>query len=67
MPLEIERKRVVDDIDAARNRLEGPTRENAGYKVRDEISAKTGDPVELAAILDQLEYDVIAEIDRPDA
>jgi len=113
MPLEVELKSVVDDVDAARRHLEaagarlvfdgqledrrydtpdrrlagrdqvlrlrvyrddhgarasldwkGPAREDAGYKVRDEISARTADPIELAALLERLEYDVIAEIDR---
>jgi hypothetical protein len=77
MPLEVELESVVDDVDAARGprrqhcagvaRWKGPTRESAGYKVRHEISARTGDPVELAVILDQLECEVIAEIDRRDA
>jgi adenylate cyclase class IV len=42
----------------------GPTRREHGYKVRDEISASTGDPADLAAILERLGYIVIGEIDR---
>ena len=113
MPLEVELKSVVDDVDAARRRLEdagarllfdgqledrrydtpdrrltardevlrlriyrdghgawasldwkGPAREDAGYKVRDELVTRAENPDELAAILERLEYDVIAEIDR---
>jgi len=42
----------------------GPSRVEDGYKVRDELSAHTSDPADLAAILDRLGYTVIGEIDR---
>lgn len=50
----------------ARGSLEwkGPTREERGYKVRDEIVAPVPGTGAVAAILDRLGYDVIGEIDR---
>ena len=60
------RLRTYAGDSAARATLEwkGPTRVEDGYKVRDEIIANTHDGPALAAILERLGYDVIAEIDR---
>ena len=60
------RLRAYSDTHGVRATLEwkGPTREEDGYKVRDELSAHTSDPADLAAILDRLGYTVIGEIDR---
>jgi adenylate cyclase class IV len=60
------RLRAYSDAHGVRATLEwkGPTREEHGYKVRDELSARTADPANLAAILDRLGYTVIGEIDR---
>jgi len=60
------RLRAYSDAHGARATLDwkGPTREEHGYKVRDELSAHTSDPADLAAILDRLGYTVIGEIDR---
>lgn len=63
---EVLRLRTYSDVHGARAALEwkGPTRQERGYKVRDEISANTTEPAELAAILERLGYVVVAEIDR---
>jgi predicted adenylyl cyclase CyaB len=63
---EVLRLRVYRNGDDAWGSLDwkGPAREDAGYKVRDEITTRAEDPVALAAILERLQYDVIAEIDR---
>jgi predicted adenylyl cyclase CyaB len=63
---EVLRLRTYIDARGVRAALEwkGPTRREHGYKVRDEISASTGDPANLAAILERLGYTVIGEIDR---
>jgi len=60
------RLRAFIDAHGVRATLDwkGPTREEHGYKVRDELSALTSDPANLAAILDHLGYTVIGEIDR---
>ena len=42
----------------------GPTRIDAGYKVREELSTPIGDPAALVQILERLGYVVIQEIDR---
>jgi adenylate cyclase class IV len=42
----------------------GPTQYENGYKVREELSTRIGDPSTLAEILDNLGYSVILEIDR---
>ena len=42
----------------------GPTRYEDGYKVRDELSARTMDAVPVTAILDRLGYTVVGEIAR---
>jgi len=42
----------------------GPTRQEDGYKVRDELSTNASDSSTLAAILERLGYSVIGEIDR---
>jgi predicted adenylyl cyclase CyaB len=63
---EVLRLRTYNDVHGARAALEwkGPTRQDRGYKVRDEINAKTSDPSELATILERLGYVVVGEIDR---
>ena len=63
---EVLRLRAYSDAHGVRAALEwkGPTRQEHGYKVRDEITANTGDPADLAAILDRLGYTVIGEIHR---
>jgi adenylate cyclase class 2 len=60
------RLRAYSDARGVRATVEwkGPTREEHGYKVRDELSARTADPANLAAILERLGYTVTAEIDR---
>jgi len=60
------RLRAYSDAHGVRATLEwkGPTRQEHGYKIRDELSARTADPANLAAILERLGYTVIAEIDR---
>jgi len=42
----------------------GPTRQESGYKVRDEIVADSSNGAALAGILERLGYSVIGEIDR---
>jgi adenylate cyclase class IV len=42
----------------------GPTRYEAGYKVREELDVRAGEPDALAAILDRLGYVVTIAIDR---
>lgn len=63
---EVLRLRTYIEVRGVRATLDwkGPTRREHGYKVRDEISASTGDPADLAAILERLGYTVIGEIDR---
>jgi predicted adenylyl cyclase CyaB len=63
---EVLRLRTYHDARGARAALEwkGPTRQEHGYKVRDEVNAHATDPAELAAILERLGYLVIGEIDR---
>lgn len=63
---EVLRLRAYNDAHGARAALEwkGPTRQDRGYKVRDEINATTSDPAELASILERLGYVVVGEIDR---
>jgi predicted adenylyl cyclase CyaB len=63
---EVLRLRAYSDAHGVRAALEwkGPTRQEHGYKVRDELSASTGNPADLAAILERLGYTVIGEIDR---
>jgi predicted adenylyl cyclase CyaB len=63
---EVLRLRTYIDTRGVRAALDwkGPTRREHGYKVRDEISASTGDPADVAAILERLGYTVIGEIDR---
>jgi predicted adenylyl cyclase CyaB len=63
---EVLRLRTYNDAHGARAALEwkGPTRQDRGYKVREEINAKTSDPAELAAMLERLGYVVVGEIDR---
>jgi predicted adenylyl cyclase CyaB len=63
---EVLRLRTYSDVHGDRAALEwkGPTRQERGYKVRDEISANTTEPAALAAILERLGFDVVAEIDR---
>jgi adenylate cyclase class IV len=63
---ELLRLRTYSDSTGARASLEwkGPTRQESGYKVRDEIIASSEDADALAAILDRLGYAVIGEIHR---
>jgi adenylate cyclase class IV len=42
----------------------GPTRYEAGYKVRDELATDVGDPDTLDGMLHRLGYTVVREIDR---
>ena len=51
---------------AARASLDwkGPTRHEAGYKVREERSTPVGDPAVLALVLTRLGYEVRREVDR---
>jgi predicted adenylyl cyclase CyaB len=60
------RVRRYADRAGARASLEwkGPTRQEDGYKVRDEIGATTSDAAALGAILERLGYVVVGEIDR---
>jgi predicted adenylyl cyclase CyaB len=60
------RVRRYTDRSGTRASLEwkGPTRQETGYKIRDEIVATTTDASELATILERLGYAVIGEIDR---
>lgn len=60
------RLRVYHDATGSRASLEwkGPTRDENGYKVRDEITANTSSAAELATILERLGYGVTGEIDR---
>lgn len=60
------RLRVYRDAHAVRGSLDwkGPTRREGGYKVREELSAGTTDPVMLAQMLERLGYIVTREIDR---
>lgn len=59
------RLRVYRD-DAVRSALDfkGPTTYADGYKVREEYSVPTGDPHDLALLLERLGYEVTREIDR---
>jgi adenylate cyclase class IV len=63
---EVLRLRAYSDGNTARASLEwkGPTRQEHGYKVRDELTASTATAADLAAILERLGYTVIGEIDR---
>ena len=63
---EMLRVRTYAGNDAERATLEwkGPTRVEDGYKVRNEIVANTPDASAMAAILQRLGFNVIAEIDR---
>jgi adenylate cyclase class IV len=63
---EVLRLRAYTDQAGARVSLEwkGPTRHDAGYKLRDEIIATVGGAAELEAILERLGYAVIGEVDR---
>ncbi len=63
---ELLRLRTYSDAGGTRASLEwkGPTRQEGGYKVRDEIVAGSADADALAAILERLGYAVIGEIDR---
>jgi predicted adenylyl cyclase CyaB len=63
---ELLRLRTYSDSTGVRASLEwkGPTRQESGYKVRDEIAASSEDADALAAILDRLGYAVIGEIHR---
>jgi len=63
---EVLRLRAYSDGHGVRAALEwkGPTRQEDGYKVRDELSTNAGDSTTLAAILERLGYSVIGEIDR---
>ena len=63
---EVLRLRAYSDEHGARAALDwkGPTRHEHGYKVRDELSANTGNATDLAAILERLGYIVIGAIDR---
>jgi predicted adenylyl cyclase CyaB len=60
------RLRIYDSGDKLRGHLDwkGPTHYENGYKIRDELSSTVGDPDALAAILGQLGYIVVREIDR---
>ena len=60
------RLRVYRDATGARGSLDwkGPTRYEDGYKVREELSAGTSDPVMLATMLERLGYVMTREIDR---
>ena len=63
---EVLRLRAYSDGHGVRAALEwkGPTRQEDGYKVRDELSTNASDSSMLAAILERLGYSVIGEIDR---
>src|ERR687890_2049481 len=60
---EVLRLRAYSDAHGVRAALEwkGPTRQEGGYKVRDELSASASDATTLAAILERLGYCVIGE------
>lgn len=60
------RLRVYRDAAGARAVLDwkGPTRHAKGYKVREELSAPSGDGQVMALMLERLGYVVIREIDR---
>lgn len=60
------RLRVYRDSAGARGSLDwkGPTRLEGGYKVREELSAGTSDPIMLATMLERLGYVLTREIDR---
>ena len=60
------RLRVYRDATGARGSLDwkGPTRYEDGYKVREELSAGTNDPVMLDTMLERLGYVMTREIDR---
>lgn len=63
---ELLRVRTRADARSAQATLEwkGPTRQEGGYKVREEIVTSTTDAPALAAILERIGYAVIGEIDR---
>jgi adenylate cyclase class IV len=60
------RLRVYETASGREGHLDwkGPTQYERGYKVRDELSTRIGDPDALAEILENLGYSVIMEIDR---
>lgn len=60
------RLRVYRDATGERGSLDwkGPTRYEGGYKVREELTAGTSDPIMLATMLDRLGYVLTREIDR---
>lgn len=60
------RLRVYRGRDGDRGSLDwkGPTRYEGGYKVREELSAGTTDPIMLATMLERLGYVITREIDR---
>src|SRR5687768_3989814 len=58
------RRFVGDGGEHATLEWKGPTRHEHGYKVRDEIIANVPDAAPLAAILENLGYAVVGEIDR---
>lgn len=60
------RLRVYRDAAGERAVLDwkGPTRYSKGYKVREELSAPSGDGQSMALMLERLGYVVIREIDR---
>lgn len=60
------RLRVYDDGKTRMGHLDwkGPTRFEDGYKVREELSTSVGDPNSLSAMLANLGYLVIKEIER---
>jgi len=60
------RLRVYETAKGSEGQLDwkGPTQYEHGYKVREELSTRIGDPDALADILESLGYSVILEIDR---
>lgn len=65
---EVLRVRAYRDLTGAvvRTHLDwkGPTGESNGYKVREELSARVGDPETLGRILERLGFVLVREIDR---
>ena len=60
------RLRVYETGDSREGYLDwkGPTQYDRGYKVREELSTRIGEPEALADILENLGYSVILEIER---